>query len=77
VPQRHHQLAGQCDDGNALGSSACIGGAGAEPAAELAVGLMSQPEPGELDRVDAGARAACLAGALLAPLCQGLGVNPT
>ena len=43
APQRHDQLARQRDDGDALGALAGIGGARAEPAAELAVRLMPQP----------------------------------
>src|SRR5262249_48171531 len=38
----------------------------AEPAAELAVGLVPEPQPGELDRKRAGARVAGFADALLA-----------
>src|ERR1700756_3587287 len=66
APQRHDQLAGQCDDGDALGALAGVGGAGAEPAAERAVRLMAEPEPGQFDRLVARPPIAGLADALLA-----------
>src|SRR3982074_3168126 len=55
APQRHHQFARQRDDGDAPGALAGVGGAGVEPAAELAFRLMPQPQPGQLDRLGAGA----------------------
>src|SRR5213083_1259873 len=66
APQRHDQLARQGDDGNALDPAAGAGRAGPEPLAERAVRLMQQPQPGELDRLVAGARIARLADPLLA-----------
>src|SRR5262249_61127593 len=60
------QLACQCDDGDAFGALAGVGGAGAEPAAERAVRLMAKPEPGQFDRLVARPPIAGLADALLA-----------
>jgi hypothetical protein len=65
APQRHDQLARQCNDGDTFGALAGIDGAGAEPEAERAVGLMAKPEPGQLDRLVAGTPIAGLADALL------------
>src|SRR5437868_9232311 len=65
APERHDQLARQRDDGDALGPLAGIGGAGAEPAAEFAFRLMPQPEPGQFECLEPGARITCLADALL------------
>src|ERR1041384_5415105 len=66
APQRHDQLVRQRDDRDAPGPAAGVGGAGAEPLAELAARLMAQPQPGEFDRLEAGAWIACFADALLA-----------
>jgi hypothetical protein len=43
APQRHHQLAGQGDNGNAPDASLEIAHAFAEPARQRAVGLMDCP----------------------------------
>src|SRR6185295_13155114 len=66
APQRHHQFARQRNDGDAPGALAGVGDTGVEPAAEFAFRLMPQPQPGQLDRLKAGARIAGLADALLA-----------
>src|SRR5215207_4864755 len=66
APQRHHQFARQGDDGDAPDAAARAGRAPKELAAERAVRLMSQPQPGELDRLVARARIARLADPLLA-----------
>src|SRR4029453_2097419 len=66
APQRHHQLARQRDDGDALHPFAGARRALTEPAAERAVRLMSQPQPSELDRGMAGTAIAGLADPLLA-----------
>src|SRR5262249_18714551 len=66
APQRHHQLARQGDDEDALQPAALGSGqAGVEPAAERAVRLMPQPQPGELDRHAARPPVAGLGDALL------------
>src|ERR1700749_3274336 len=61
APQRHDQLACQRDDRDAPGPAAGVGGARAEPLAELAAWLMAQPQPGEFDRLEAGTWIAGLA----------------
>src|SRR4029453_9329793 len=66
APQRHHQLARQRDDGDALHPFAGARRALTEPAAERAVRLMSQPQPSELDRGMAGTAIGDLADPLLA-----------
>src|ERR1017187_10640141 len=66
TPKRHHQLARQGHNGDALGALAGIERALPEPSAELAVRLMPQPQPGQLDRGTAGARIARLADPLVA-----------
>jgi hypothetical protein len=76
APQRHYQLARQGDDADALGALAGIGGTAAEPTAEFAFRLMPQPEPGQFDGLEAGARITRLADALLtidAPALPGTG----
>src|SRR5262245_65688241 len=66
APQCHDQLACQCDDGDAFGALAGVGGAAAEPAADRDVRLMAKPEPGDFDRLVACPPIAGLADALLA-----------
>src|ERR1700758_2013338 len=65
APQGHDQLARQRDDGDAPGAFAGVGRASAEPAAECAVRLVAEPEPGELDCLVAGTMIASLADPLL------------
>src|SRR4029077_4078501 len=60
------QLARQGHNGDAPGAPAGIERALPEPLAELAVRLMPQPQPGQLDRGAAGARIARLADPLVA-----------
>src|SRR5262245_51600821 len=66
APQRHHQLACQGDDGDAPDALAGVRRALPEPAAESAVWLMLQPQPGQLDGGMAGASIAGLADPLIA-----------
>src|ERR1700757_2001302 len=66
APQGDDQLARQRDDGDAPGAFAGIGRAREKPAAEPAVRLMAEPEPGQFDRLLTGAPIAGLADALLA-----------
>src|SRR5882724_12907950 len=66
APERHHQLARQGDDGDALDALAGIERALAVLQGELAVRLMPQPQPGQFDRGATGARIARLADALVA-----------
>ena len=67
TPQRDHQLARHCHDGDAADAALEVADPLAEPAAQLAFGLMAQPQPGELDRERAGTAVAGFADALLAP----------
>ena len=60
APQRHHQLACQGDDGDALDPFARVCRALTEPAAESTVRLMLQPQPSQLDGGVAGAAIAGL-----------------
>src|SRR5207237_1232633 len=66
APQRHHQLARQGDDGDALDALAGIERASAVLLGKFAVRLMPQPQPGQFDCGTAGARIARLADALVA-----------
>src|ERR1700726_2846260 len=66
TPKRHHELARQFHNGDALGALAGIERALPEPSAELAARLMPQPQPGQFDRGAAGARIARLADPLVA-----------
>src|SRR6266550_7702984 len=50
APQRHHQLARQRYDGDLADAALGLADPLAEPAAQFALGLMSQPQPAELDR---------------------------
>src|ERR1051326_7031547 len=59
-------LVGHGDVGAAPPRLAAIGVPGVDPAAEPALRLMAQPQPGQFDRLGAGARIAGLADALLA-----------
>src|SRR5947199_6788159 len=65
APQRRDQLARQGDDGDAFDATAPIERALTEPLTERAVRLMSQPQPGQLDRFVACARITGLADPLL------------
>src|SRR6185312_6180270 len=57
APERHHQLARQRHDGDALVALAgIVVGAAAVPSGERTLRLMPQPQPGQLDRGAAGAR---------------------
>src|SRR5208282_4127676 len=66
-PQRHHQLAGERHDGDAPDAALEVAHPLAEPAAQFAVGLMGDPQPGEFDGELAGAVVAGFADALVAP----------
>ena len=67
APERHHQLARQRHDGDALVALAgIVVGAAAEPSGERTLRLMPQPQPGKFDGGAAGARIARLADALVA-----------
>src|SRR3974390_3028767 len=61
APQCNHELARQRHDGDAPHASFLIADAGAEPMGELAVRLMVEPAPGELDGERARAAVAGLA----------------
>src|SRR5450631_3444176 len=79
APKRHHQLARQGHDGDALDALAGLERALPVPLGELAARLMPQPQPGQLDR---GAAARGLPALLIPwsrsmpPLCHGLGASP-
>ena len=67
APERHHQLACQGHDGDALVALAgIVVGAAAEPSGERTLRLMPQPQPGQFDRGATSARVARLADALVA-----------
>src|SRR5712691_1402938 len=66
-PQRHHQLARHRHDGDAPQAALDVAHPLAEPAAQFAVGLMIEPQPGQFDRELAGAVVAGFADALVAP----------
>src|SRR5205807_7818209 len=66
APERHDQLARQGHDGDALDAFAGIECASPILLGEFAVRLMSQPQPGHLDRGATGARVARLADPLVA-----------
>jgi hypothetical protein len=61
APERHHQLARQGHDGEALAS---VERAMVEPSAERAFRLVPQPQPGQFNRGTASARVARFAGPL-------------
>src|SRR5215216_7115786 len=67
APERHHQFAGKRHDGDLADAALDVADPLAEPAAELAVGLMREPQPSELERGGSSAVVAGLADALLAP----------
>src|SRR3546814_19753051 len=64
-PEGDEQLARQSDDGDAPHPAALVADPGLEPAAERAVRLMAQPQPGELDGDLPGPPVAGLAAPLL------------
>src|SRR3546814_6302939 len=64
-PEGDEQLARQSDDGDAPHPAALVADPGLEPAAERAVRLMAQPQPGELDGDLPGPPVAGLADPLL------------
>ena len=66
APQGDHQLAGERHDGNAPDTALEIADPRVEPAAQLALGLVAQPQPCELDRQCAGAPVARFADTLIA-----------
>src|SRR6266850_17292 len=66
TPQRHHELARHRDDGDPPDAPLDVAHPLAEPAAEFAVGLMTEPQPGDLDRRLASAAVAGFADALFA-----------
>src|SRR5437660_9912285 len=66
APQRDHQLAGKRHDRNAPDAALEITDPCAEPAAQLAFGLVTQPQPAELDRERTRASVARFADALVA-----------
>src|ERR1700730_3577350 len=65
-PQRHHQLACHRHDGDASYATLDVADPLVEPAGQFAVGLMSDPQPGEFDGEFAGAMVAGFADALVA-----------
>src|SRR6202045_2412049 len=65
-PQRHHQLARQRHDGDASYATLDVADPLVEPAGQIAAGLMSDPQPGEVDGEFAGAMVAGFADALVA-----------
>ena len=65
-PQRHHQLARHRHDGEASDAALDVADPVEEPAGQIAVGLMSDPQPGEFDGELAGAVVAGFADALVA-----------
>src|SRR5712671_225792 len=67
APQRHHQLAGQRHDGDLADPPLDLADPLAEPAAQIAIRLMPQPQPGKLDRGRSRAVVARLADTLLPP----------
>src|SRR5205823_10691843 len=67
TPQRHHQLARQRHDGDAADATLLIAHPRPEPAREVAVGLMREPQPADLDGCGPGASVARLTDPLLAP----------
>jgi hypothetical protein len=64
APVRHHQLARQGHDGDALEALASVERAMVEPSAERAFRLVPQPQPGQFNRGTASARVARFAGPL-------------
>src|SRR5258708_14204925 len=66
TPQRQHELARHRYDGDTSDASLDVAHPLAEPAAEFAVGLMAEPQPGDLDRHLASAAVAGFADALFA-----------
>src|SRR3979490_1402162 len=66
TPQPHHQLARHRYDGDPPDAPLDVAHPLAEPAAEFAVGLMTEPQPGDLDRGLASAAVAGFADALFA-----------
>src|SRR5262245_11281476 len=66
TPQCHHKLAGQRHDGDASDASLEVTHPLTEPTAQSAVGLVPQPQPGELDRQRARPPVAGFADALVA-----------
>src|SRR5260370_6075865 len=65
-PQRHHQLARHCHDGDASHAPLDVAHPFAEPKGQVAVGLMPDPQPSEFDGEFAGAVIAGFADALVA-----------
>src|SRR5258708_7431098 len=65
-PQRHHQLARHCHDGDASYAPLDVAHPLAEPKGQIAVGLMLDPQPGEFDGEFAAAVIAGFADALVA-----------
>src|SRR3977135_2500928 len=65
-PQRHHQLACHRHDGDAPYATFDVADPLAEPAGQIAAGLMSEPQPGEFNGEFAGAMVAGFADALVA-----------
>src|SRR5260370_12661990 len=65
-PQRHHQLARHRHDSDASHAALDVAHPLAEPKGQVAVGLMSDPQPGEFDGEFAAAMVTGLADALVA-----------
>src|SRR5712664_3649418 len=67
APERHHKLAGQRHDGDLADPPLDLADPREEPAAQLAIGLMPQPQPGKLDGDRSRPVVAGFADALLSP----------
>ena len=80
LPQGDEQLSGHCHDRCLFATAAVALDTLAEPDAECRAGLVSQPEPGQLDQCRSQARVSSLGYPFCSwatdPLCQGVGASP-